>query len=408
MEEFLGRNIGSRSTLVGRGIGTIVVIALFLAFVTAYGKGQFGNTIYVKAVVKDAGGSLSPGADIKVRGVLVGRTGSVSLSGGVVHVNLALEKDAVRNLPANVTARILPATVFGTSYVDLVMPAYPDDTSIAEGQTVAQDTSSETIELQDALDNVYRIVAAVHPAELATTLGAISTALKGRGDDLGQSMETLDLYLRRLNPHLPLLQKDISLLATNLETLDRTTPDILSAVDDGVVALRTITEKKAQLTSILTGGADLVSEADRLVTDQEKPIVDFVRQTAEMVDALYDERDGLSGGIRQFVQFGSNGIGALSKGPFLDTEAQIITSGGPVYTGADCPRYGTARGDNCTDGASSGSPGTASVAASTPGIDDAIVKQMQSMLANLDSGGQGGVGELLSRPLVGDSWSGAR
>ncbi len=408
MEEFLGRDIGGRAALIGRGIATIVVIALFLAFVTAYGKGQFSNTIQVKAVVKDAGGSLSPGSDVKMRGVEVGKTGQISLSGGEVRIKLTLDKDAIRRLPSNVTARILPATVFGTSYVDLVMPESPDGRPIAEGQTVTQDTSSETLELQNALDNVYRIVAEVHPAELSTTLGAISAALKGRGDDLGRSMETLDLYLRRLNPHLPLLQQDIALLATNLETLDRHTPDLLSAVDDGLVTLRTVTEKKAQLTSILTGGAGLVSEADRLVTDQERPIIEFVRQSAVMVDALYDERDGLSGGIRQFVQFGSNGIGALSKGSFLDTEAKIITSNGPVYTSADCPRYGSARGDNCPDGVSA-DPSTAnSVAAATPGVDDALVEQMKGMLSGLDSGGKGGVGELLSRPLVGNAWSGTR
>lgn len=408
MEEFLGRDIGGRPALIGRGIGTIVVIALFLTFVTAFGKGQFSNTVHVKAVVKDAGGSLSPGADVKARGVLIGRTGSVSLRNGDVDVALTLEKDAVRDLPADVTARILPATVFGTSYVDLVMPANRGTRTIKEGQSIAQDTSTETLELQNALDNVYRIVAEVHPAELATTLGAISAALKGRGNALGESMETLDLYLRRLNPHLPLLKEDISLLATNLETLDRATPDILDAVDDGVVALRTITDKKAELTSLLTGGAGLVSEADRLVSDQEKSIIEFVRQTAVVVDALNDERSGLSGGIRQFVQFGSNGIGALSKGPFMDTEAQIITSNGATYTAADCPRYGTARGDNCPEGASGGSASTTNLAASTPGVDDALVQQMKGMLANLDSGGRGGVGELLSRPLVGDAWSGAR
>ncbi len=404
MEEFLGRGIGGRSSLIWRGIASVIFVALLLAFATAYAKGDFSDTVQVDAVVKDAGGSLVPGADVKARGVQVGKASKISLTGDVVHIRLTLDKKTIGTIPSNVTARILPATVFGTSFVELVIPTHPDGRTLQAGQRISQDTSEGTLELQTTLDSLYRVVTAVHPAELSTTLAAVSTALTGHGDELGQSMETLDNYLTRLNPHLPLLQQDIAMLATNLENLDRHTPELFSAVDDGLVTLRTITEKKAQLTTLLTGSGALVSEADRFLTDEEQPIIDTIRQSAVMVDALYDQRAGIAPGFRAFVAFGKNGISALSSGPFLNTDTRIITTNSTPYTSADCPRYGSAHGDNCPEGGSGG----ASVAASVPGIDDALVARMQSMLKQLDTGGKGGVGELLSRPLIGDSWGEAQ
>ncbi|MEO6470804.1 MAG: MCE family protein, partial [Aeromicrobium sp.] len=226
MEDFLGRDAGGRSSMIWRGCSALVMIAIAIALTTAYTRGFFGNTMEVDAVIDNAGGSLSPGADVKARGVLVGKATSIRLVGNTVHLTLRLDKKTAERIPSGVTARVLPATVFGTSFVELMMPGHGvaghgDGGVLKAGQEIAQDKTQATLELQTTLDSIYRVVTAVHPAELATTLEAMSMALKGRGNDLGQSMESLENYLARLNPHLPLLQEDLRMLATNLETVNR-------------------------------------------------------------------------------------------------------------------------------------------------------------------------------------------
>lgn len=397
MEEFLGRDVGGRSALLVRGLVTLMIGALVMAVTTAYSRGVFRDTVTARAMIDNAGGSLVPGADVKSRGVMVGKAESITLAGGGVEIRVVLDRASAANIPADVKARVLPATVFGTSYVDLIAPVNSSAEALKSGQVIGQDRSAGTLELQTTLDNIDRVVRAVHPAELATTLGAISQALKGRGNDLGASMQTLETYLARLNPHLPLLQQDLHLLAVNLENLDRHAPDVLAAVEDGLVTARTITAKRAEITTILSGGGALVAEADRFLTAEEQPIVDTVRQSAVVVDALYDERGGIASGLRSFVRFANRGSPAFSDGPWLNTDTHIVTSGGAQYTSADCPRYGNAHGDNCPGGATAGSS-----IASDPRLDSAIVQQLKDALAQFDDIPPGGIAELLSRPLLGD------
>ncbi len=163
--------------MLRRGVTAIVVLALAGALVMAWTRGTFDDTVTVVAVVDDAGGSLTPGADVKSRGVIVGRTSDLSLSAEGVRLRLVLDAGDARRIPRDAVARILPATVFGTSYVDLVAPDGAVTASLREGQVVDQDRSSRTLELQTTLDSLYRVVTAVKPAELSTTLAAVSSAL---------------------------------------------------------------------------------------------------------------------------------------------------------------------------------------------------------------------------------------
>lgn len=380
-----------------RGGVAAVVLVLIAAFVTAYTKGNFSSTVEVDAIVDNAGGSLTPGADVKSSGVIVGRATDLRLVDDGVKISLTLKGRAARDIPGNVVARVLPATVFGTSYVDLVAPTDRATDTLKAGQIIPQDRRVETLELQQTLDNLYRVVTAVRPAELSTTLTAISTALDGRGDEIGATMARLDRYLGRLEPRLPTLQEDIRLLADNLENLERVTPDLLDAVDDGLVTARTITAKRASLTSLLTGSGALVANADDLLTDNEESLVRTIRQTAVITDVLYDERAQMVPGFRSFVDFGRGASDALSDGPFIRVDGRFVVSDVAPYTAADCPRYGSLAADNCAGGGG-GSGATASSGSDASQPDAAVLDSVRGRLGELESGG---VGELLSRPLIG-------
>ena len=171
-----------------------------------------------------------------------------------VRIGLRLDGPDARRLPASVQARVLPATVFGTTFVDLVVPDGADasDTGLAAGQEIRQDQSSPTIELQDTLDDTDRVLSSLEPAQLATTLSSVANALGGRGKKLGGTIETLEAYLERLEPHLPLLQEVLRLAAIDLQVLGDVSPDILAAVDDSLPTNRTIVAKRQELATTFT------------------------------------------------------------------------------------------------------------------------------------------------------------
>ena len=399
-----------RGSLVQRGLATLVVLGLaVVGFVAAQG-GLFSDRVDVAAQVDDIGGALVVGNDVKIRGAIVGRVTSIDARDGGVRLGLAIDPDEADRLPAEVTARILPATVFGTSFVDLVPPergagGVATEKTLRTGAVIPQDPSTETRELQDALDTSYEILTAVEPARLATTLGAFAEALDGRGESLGTSLVTLDSYLERLEPQLPQVREDLRLLATNLSTIADISPDLLDALENSFVTTRTIVDRQADLATVLTGGDALVDETQLLVAGNQQALITALDQSAPIVETMFDRRAGFSKTFDALVELSTIGAASFtdpdagaSAGGFLETTVDIVVNTDQPYTGADCAVFGPADyrayGPNCG--------GTSAIAAP---VDDAgLVAEIQGLLAQLEAvadADPNGIGDLHTRGFVG-------
>ncbi|GAA1727014.1 MCE family protein [Aeromicrobium alkaliterrae] len=403
---YISRDLEQRQgTLVRRGLATVVVLALLVAGFLAVQSGTFSSRVDVAAQVDDVGGALAVGNDVKLRGAIIGRVTSIRANDGGVRLQLRLDPDEAGRLPAGVTARILPATVFGTSFVDLVPPERISGT-LRSDAVIAQDPSSRTRELQDALDASFEILTAVEPARLSTTLGAFAQALDGRGESLGASLVTLDSYLTRLEPQLPQVGEDLRLLATNLATVAEIAPDLLDALESSFVTTQTVVDHQADLASVLTGGDDLVDEAHVLISDTQPAFVKAVTQSAPLVETMFDRREGFAQTFDSLVQLAT--IGATSftdpdagatSGGYLETTVEIVVNTDAPYTAADCAVFGPPayRAAAASCGGATSSP------ASSPADDAALVAEIQGLLTQLESvadSDPNGIGDLLTRGFV--------
>jgi virulence factor Mce-like protein len=134
-------------------------------------------------------------ADVKIRGVIVGEVGSIRSLGDHASLELALQPDKISAIPANVSARLLPKALFGERYVALQIPDKPTHGHLAAGDVIG-DRNSTAIELEKVLGDVMPLLQAVQPQKLSSTLTAVSTALQGRGAQLGQTLMGLSDYGR--------------------------------------------------------------------------------------------------------------------------------------------------------------------------------------------------------------------
>ena len=341
-----GRTGPSQNDLALRGLVLLGVVAALLFGVRLATSGAFADTADVTTRLDTAGGSLVSGSDVKLHGLVVGSVGSVTGGAHGVTLHLLMQNDAVHRIPASVRARVLPATVFGTSFVDLVPPAHGGGRTLEAGDVIRQDTSTPTLELQQALDSIDRLVNALGPAELSTALHSMAAALDGRGEQLGRTLDLVGRYLGRLQPQMPTVREDLRLLATNLGVLRRTAPDLLSAVDDLVYVGARLVDKRAELTSLLTGGTNLVQDANRFLDHNDANLVRVVRQAAVVTDAVYDRRVGLRAGLLALAEI-SRKIQTVGEGQWARVEGHAIDPKYHYYTAADCPRYGSDAGANC-------------------------------------------------------------
>lgn len=343
----------SRSILVARGVLTLVVVTALVVLLTAVGRGSFQDRALVSARFDDIGGALIAGDDVKVHGVIVGRVHDIRAVGrgtGGAEVRIALDPRHADQVPADVAARILPATVFGTSYVDLV--PFGGEGTIRAGQQVPQDTSVETLELQRILDRLDAVVTALGPAQLATALDNLAGALDGNGEQLGRTIDTVAGYLGDLNPRMPLLREDLELLATNLEVLQEYGDDLFDAVDDAAVVAGTLVDREGQLTQVLGGGTRFVRALGRLLEENERDLVRSLLSTATALQTLYEGRAELPRGLVSTFDFVRAFSSAMDEGPYLKVRSLLQVPSRPTYTSADCPRYGDLPGRGCPEGAS--------------------------------------------------------
>lgn len=149
-----------------------------------------------------------PLVDVKARGVIVGEVREITNVAGGAEIRLALQPDDVELLPSDARAQLLPKTLFGEKFVALVVDDDSAAPPLASDDVIPQDRSATARETSEALDALLPLLQTLQPEQVSTTLNALSTTLRGRGEQVGNNLELARDYLTQINPELPTLAED--------------------------------------------------------------------------------------------------------------------------------------------------------------------------------------------------------
>lgn len=340
-----------------RGIVAVMAVLLVAGLMYLKTSGTFGGPEHVQAQLVDAGGSLVKHADVKMNGVIVGHvSGIVKGPQKGVRVKLDIPADRLDQLPSNVVARILPATVFGTSYVDLTTHGNNASSKLKPNDVIPADKTQGTLELQQALDDIDRLTNALGPAELASAISSSAQALDGRGKQIGVTIDRLNGYLDRLNPKMPLVREDARKLSASIKVFNEISPDLMAATNDALVTTRTIVEQKAQIARLISGGTSLARVSGKFLRANEGRIIKFLNNMVDLLDVIYDNRKV---GITQALatnRYVNGKLGQVLTDPngdgntgFARTLITVDLLPPPAYSPGTCLAYqgGAAPGSNC-------------------------------------------------------------
>jgi phospholipid/cholesterol/gamma-HCH transport system substrate-binding protein len=341
------------SPKVGRrliGVVFLLVLALLAWLSVALYSKQFTPVTTVTLYTSSVGNEMHIGAQVMVRGVQVGEVRAVSANGTGARLELALQPPAARRLPVNVTAEMLPTTLFGERYVDLIPPPSPSAQTLTSGSVISQDRSHDALELQSVLDNLLPMLRAVEPDKLGVTLTAIGQGLQGRGAELGQTLVTLNSYLGELNPKLPTLDKDIKLLAGLARTYRRAAPDLLQALNDFGISGQTIASEHAQLAALFTTLTAASDDLRSLLSANQGNIIHLSTDSTATLSILARYSPEFPCTLSDLVAFEpamDKVLGAGTSQPGLHVHAVIVPSLGRYRPGRDAPVYGDNLGPHC-------------------------------------------------------------
>jgi phospholipid/cholesterol/gamma-HCH transport system substrate-binding protein len=297
-----------RTARAGRqmlGVAFLALLVFFGWLTYAIFNKSFVRTADVTLQTSHVGLQLSKHADVKLRGLLVGevRDVDVDASGGAT-IDLALKPESLQAIPKNVSARILPKTLFGEKYVELVVPAQPAGQRLAAGDTIVRDKSSVGIELETVLDDTLPLLRTIKPEQLNATLNAMATALEGRGDDVGENLVLLNDYLKQINPHVPALNDDVSKLADVAGTYNEATPDLMRLLENSTKTGNTVVLKEQALHDFLTDLATTSTSTRTFLEQNETSLIsvgEISRPTLNLLETYSPQYKCLLEGMANYI-----------------------------------------------------------------------------------------------------------
>ncbi|MCK8680641.1 MCE family protein [Streptomyces lichenis] len=297
-----------------------------------------------------AGNEMHPQADVKLRGVVVGRVERIDTRGSGARLTLALQPGVLRRVPSDVTAQLLPTTLFGQRYVALVPPARPSGRPLRPGAVIPPDRSRNAVELQQALNNLLPLLTAVRPDRLSATLTAVSQALDGRGTQLGATLTRLDGYLRKLNPELPHLNADIREFVEVSRSYEESLPGIVDALYDATTTSATLADQRPRLAALTTSVTASAQSLDSWLRGNRANLIRLTatgRPTLELLSRYAPAFPCTLKTLADFVPAMDRALGKGTARPGLHVDVTVLPGRGAYRPGTDRPRYEATGGPAC-------------------------------------------------------------
>ena len=338
------------SALVRRRIAGVIfllVVALLVDLAVALYQKKFTAVAAVTLETDRAGNQLSLHADVKLRGVVVGEVRTIASKGDHATITLALKPGKLSSIPKNVSAQLLPKTLFGEKEVALIVPADPSPETLAAGDTIPQDRSSTALETETALNDLLPLLRSLKPEQLSVTLNALSEALRGRGDQLGKNFALNGAYFAKLNPSLPRLGQDMAGLADFANNYADATPDLLKVLDNFSASSRDLVEEKPSLGAFLSSTKAFAASATDFVTTNEPNLVALARDSGPPLRlfATYSDTYACMFKTLAFQEIeGERVFGGLQPGLHITIEP---TRDNGNYVPGDEPKYKDSYDPHC-------------------------------------------------------------
>jgi phospholipid/cholesterol/gamma-HCH transport system substrate-binding protein len=339
---------GGRTVTALAGLLFVVLIAGLAVVGVAFGFGAFSTSKTVTARLPEAGPALGPGAEVEYRGVLVGSLHKLVREPTQAVLTIHLDPSQVDHIPAGVTVRLVPRSVFGDLYVDLVPPATIRG-HIQPGAVLSADTSTPTVELNQALDAGYRLLTAIQPAKLNHTLTAIATALTGRGAKIRELISAVSHYSAQIAPQTAQFLHDLGGVGTLARQISANSADIFRILDDSIVLSQSIAADQPTLRRVLAVGPVAASRTKALLASNRQTLVRLVRQLRPVITILNANQANLINTLAGLEAFTTGAARALGHGAYLKVAVAPDSNftRGRAYTKAECPHYGRMKGPNC-------------------------------------------------------------
>ncbi|UXA19765.1 MCE family protein [Mycobacterium sp. SMC-4] len=285
-------------------LSVLCVIGVVLLSAALF-RGAFTESVPVTIVSPRAGLVMNPDAKVTLHGVQVGTVGSIeNLPSNQATIHLKIDPARMALIPANVEVDISSTTVFGAKQIRLVAPPEPSPDPLRAGQTISAE--HVMLEANTLFQELVTLLASIHPQKLNETLGALTTALQGRGAQLGQTLTDLNSALRTVNPRLDALRSDLAAAPQVAAAYADAAPDLLSVADTVTRLSATIVDKADDLDALLMSTTGLGAIGNDVLTVNGPPLDRALELLVPTTSLVNEYRQALTCGIGGMLVMANN------------------------------------------------------------------------------------------------------
>lgn len=326
--------------LVTVGVG-LAVVALSVGLF----RGSFTQTVPVTVLSERAGLVMNADAKVKLNGAQVGSVQSIEpLNDGRAALHLAMNPAYMDIIPANVQVDIASTTVFGSKFVELVSPPDPSTQALRPGQVL--DAGHVTVEINTVFEQLSTVLKKIEPTKLNETLGALATAMDGRGDQIGQMLADFDGFLATIDPSLPTMEHEIATSSEVITAYADAAPDLITTVDAATRMSETLVDERHNLDALLVSVIGLADTGTEVVGANRQAITDVMALLVPTTDLTNAYNPALTCGLGGAVQLAKAPGTPLPGGVLL----QSIVLGQERYRyPQNLPKVAATGGPQCTD-----------------------------------------------------------
>jgi phospholipid/cholesterol/gamma-HCH transport system substrate-binding protein len=328
------------------GVAFLTVMAVLVGLSIAIYNKAFSHPTMVTIKAESAGLQLARFGDVRRHGALVGSVREISNDGKQAVIKIALTPSAAKDIPENISVDILPTTLFGQKYISIIDPSDPSSKSLSNGDVIPASRVRTNVELQKILADLFPLLRSIRPADLSSTLYALATALRGRGEKIGETFEKLDGYLTTMNVHLPTLQQDLVLLARVSKTYSIAAPDLVRLLRNATTTAHTVTGKESELKTFIGDVTGLGQTSTRVLTVNEANIVRAPKVSRPLLGLLDKYSPEFPCLIKGAARYASR-LNEIFKDAKVSQSMTFAATQRRPYDQRDLPVYGEQSGPKC-------------------------------------------------------------
>lgn len=327
------------------GLVTVGVGVAIVALSVGLFRGSFTKTVPVTVLSERAGLVMNADAKVKLNGAQVGSVQSIeSLNDGRAALHLAMDPSYMEIIPANVRVDIASTTVFGSKFVEMVSPPDPSAQTLRPGQVL--DAGHVTVEINTVFEQLSTVLKKIEPTKLNETLGALATALDGRGDQIGQMLADFNGFLAKIDPSLPTMEHEIATAPGVITAYADVSPDLITTVDAATRMSETLVDERQNLDALLVSVIGLGDTGTEVVGVNRQAITDVMHLLVPTTDLTNEYNPALTCGLGGAVQLAKAPGTPLPGGVLL----QSIVLGQERYRyPQNLPKVAATGGPQCTD-----------------------------------------------------------